>query len=1053
MRKLGWLLAFLALLTAAPRPAAAQETGTIQGTVTDAQSGSPAPGARVMVVGTAIGTVTTAEGRYVLRNVPAGTHTVRAALLDASAQRAVTVPAGGTVTADFALGSGLLLDELVVTALGITREKRELSTAVQEVSGEELVQGNEPNLVTALSGRVSGVTITNSNVPGGSSRIVMRGANVLPGQGGGNQPLFVVDGVPVSNAAPGYVSGSCNGCTGYNALDYGNIIQDLNPNDIESITVLKGPNAAALYGSRASNGAIIITTKSGRGGTGGVTASSAVTYDRPLRLPDYQNSYGQGFNGQYRYVNGRGGGTFDDTDESWGPRLDAGASIPQFFSNGQAVPWVSNPNNVRDFFETGRTVNTSAAFSYGREGANLRLSVSNLDQEGMYPGFGLRRITAGFNGGADLTSRLSASASVQYINHEADGRPAQGYGPDNVMWQFLWFGRQVDTSVLRERQWNADGTQFNWNNRWNNNPYWTALVNGNADQRDRVLGNASLTYRFTPWLSGMVRSGTDWYQENRTRTYMAGTIGNSGVDANGAFGEDNNFARETNTDFLLTATPAPRGDFEFGAVFGGNRRDNWARSNGVYVRNLVVPGLWDVNNAAVTPSVDDRRSRWAQNSLYGTATVSWREAWFLEATGRNDWSSTLPEGNNSYFYPSVSSNLIFTQLVDVPFLDYGKVRASWTGGGNDTGPYNLLDPYLADAPFNGQPRYTGSNLLRNLNLRPARTRSWEVGTDLRAVDDRLGLELTFYKEETYDQIVNVQVTPMTGFGARVLNAGQISNRGVELLLSATPVRLGNGLQWDVSANYTRNRSRVDHLTGDLETIVLGTYYSVTSEARVGEPFGVMYGRKYQRDSQGRIVVGTNGLPLTTGPIERLGKADPDWTAGFSTRLAWRGVELSGLLDMRRGGSLYSLTNAYGRRSGVLAETLEGRETAHAIADGGGLIVEGVRVVNGDTVPNDVRVTAQAYHRGLVNIAEEHTFDASFVKLREVRLGYAVPSRFTRRAGVSALSLAVIGRNLALWTDVPNVDPETAFNASDVQGFEYSQFPSARSIGFSLTVTP
>jgi TonB-linked SusC/RagA family outer membrane protein len=924
---------------------------------------------------------------------------------------------------------------------------------VQEVSGDELARAGESNLVTALSGKVSGVSITNSNVPGGSSRIVMRGANVLPGNNThGNQPLFVVDGVPVSNAAPGYTGGSCSGCTGYNALDYGNIIQDLNPADIESITVLKGPNAAALYGSRASNGAIVITTKSGRGG-GGVSASSAVTYERPLRLPEYQNLYGQGFNGRYAYVNGRGGGTFDDTDESWGPRLDAGAAIPQFYSNGQAVPWVSNPNNVRNFFETGRTVNTSAAFSYAREGANLRLSVANLDQGGMYPGFGLERTTVGFNGGADLSDRLRANASVQYVNHEAKNRPAQGYGPDNVMWQFLWFGRQVDTGILRQRQYNEDGTQFNWNNRWNNNPYWTALVNGNADRRDRVLGNASLSYEITPWLTGMVRSGTDWYEENRTRTYMAGTIGNSSVDANGAFGENNVFSQETNSDFMLTADLPARGDWDFGAMVGGNRRDNRTRSNGVYVRNLVVPGLFDVNNASVTPSVDDWRARWAENSLYGSASVSWREAFFVEGTARQDWSSTLPEDANGYFYPSISSNLIFTQLVDVPFLSYGKVRASWTAGGNDTGPYNLLDPYVADAPFNGQPRYTGSNLLRNLNLKPARTRSWEAGTDLLALDDRLGLELTFYKEETYDQIVNVQVTPMTGFNARVLNAGQISNRGVELALSATPLKLANGFQWDVSANYTRNRSRVDALTGDLQTIVLGTYYNVTSEARVGEAFGVMYGRRYVRDSQGRIVVGSNGLPLTTGPIERLGQADADWTAGFTTRLAWRGVELSGLLDVRRGGSLYSLTNAYGRRSGVLIQTIEGRETANAIADGGGLIVDGVKVVNGDTVPNDIKVTAQQYHRGLVNIAEEHTFDASFVKLREVRLGYAVPASITRRMGVSGLSLAVIGRNLALWTDVPNVDPETAFNASDVQGFEYSQFPSARSIGLSLSVNP
>ncbi|HEU0078127.1 MAG TPA: TonB-dependent receptor plug domain-containing protein, partial [Longimicrobiaceae bacterium] len=505
--------------------------------------------------GTTLRTVTSAQGQYRLTNVPPGTHAVHTQLMGfAPAARTVTVPPGGMVTADFTMQPAtIILDDLVVTALGITREEREISTSVQEVSGEALAAAGETNLVAALSGRVSGVTITNSNTPGGSSRIVIRGANSLTS---GNQPLFIVDGIPVSNGSVG------GGTFGYNAIDYGNVIQDLNPNDIESITVLKGPNAAALYGSRAANGAVIISTRRGRGTGSGVTASSAVTYERPLRLPEYQNLYGQGFNGQYRYVNGRGGGTFDDTDESWGPRLDAGLMIPQFYSNGQPMPWVSNPDNVRNVFETGRTVNTSAAFSAAREGASVRLSVANLDQDGMYPGFGLDRTTVGMNGGADLTGRLHADASVQYLNTEAQNRPAQGYGPDNAMWQFLWFGRQVDTHLLQERRRNADGTQYNWNNRWNNNPYWTALENRNWDTRDRIIGSASLRYQLTPWLSGMVRSGTDWFEENRKRTYQAGTIGSSSVDANGAFGESNIFSQETNTDFLLTADLPARGAWE-----------------------------------------------------------------------------------------------------------------------------------------------------------------------------------------------------------------------------------------------------------------------------------------------------------------------------------------------------------------------------------------------------------------------------------------------------------------------------------------------------------
>ncbi len=1053
MRKLGWLLAFLALLTAAPRPAAAQATGTIQGTVTDAQNRSPLAGVRVSVDGTTLGAVTDADGRYEVRNVPAGTRTVRAQRLGyAGAQEQVTVTAGGTATAGFSLGAaGLVMDELVVTALGITREQREISTAVQQVSGEELAQAGETNLVTALSGRVSGVTITNSNTPGGSSRIVIRGANSLTGN---NQPLFVLDGVPVSNAS------EPDGTRGFNAIDYGNVIQDLNPNDIESITVLKGPTAAALYGSRAANGAIVITTRSGRGAGSQVSAASTVTFERPLLLPNYQNLYGQGSGGRYNYVNGRGGGTFDDIDESWGPRLD-GREICQFNSPRDAsgacvpTPWVSNPDNVDNFFETGRTANTSAAFSTSREGANVRLSIANLNQDGMYPGFRLERTTGSLNGSARLANRLTGDASVQYVNTDGRNRPAQGYGPDNVMWQFLWFGRQVDTRALRERRHNEDGTQFNWNSRWNNNPYWTALENRNWDSRDRLIGSGSLTYEFTPWLSGMLRTGTDWYQENRKRTYMAGTLGNDEVDENGAFGESNQFQQEINTDFLLTATLPEQRGVELTTRLGGNRRDYRYRSNSVYTRNLVVPGLFDLGNAAVTPDLADWRESQRVNSLYGAVQAGWRETFFVEATGRNDWSSTLPEAYNSYFYPSVSSNLIFTQLVDLPFLEYGKLRAAWAQVGSDTGPYQLYDPYLADAPFGGFPRYTGSNRLRNQQLEPERTSSWEAGLELRGASDRYGLDLTVYEKRTSNQIVGVNVTPMTGFTERVLNAGEISNRGFEVLADVTPVRTSGGFEWTVSANYTRNRSRVESLHEDLERIVLGTYYNVTVEARKGEAYGVMYGRKYVRDSQGRVVLGASGLPLnsSSNPIGRLGKYDPDWTGGISNRLSYRGLELGVLVDGRFGGVLYSNTNNYGRRSGVLAESLEGREISPDTMNGSGLVVPGVRVVNGDTVVNTVRVTAQQYHKSLRDLAEEFTYDATFVKLREVRLGYAVPARLTGRVGVSGLQMALIGRNLALWTDVPNVDPETAFDAGNVQGFEYSQIPSARSIGFSITVTP
>jgi TonB-linked SusC/RagA family outer membrane protein len=1036
MSRSAWLLAFIVAL-ALPAGATAQTAGTVQGRVTDAATSAPIAGAQVTVDGTGLGSLSDDQGRFQIVNVPAGGQTIRADILGyAAAEQTVSVTAGGSVTVDFQLSqSAVEVEGVIVTALGIERSEREITTSVQALDSEDLMTAPEPNLVSALSGKVSGVHIISSNTPGGSARMVIRGVSSLTGN---NQPLFVVDGIPVSNAA------GSSGLRGYNAIDYGNGIQDINPNDIESVTVLKGPNAAALYGSRAANGAVIVTTKKGDASRGiGITARTDVMFETPLRLPEYQNLYGQGSSGVYSAT----------TDESWGPRLDTGDMIVQQIYGDQPAPWVSNPNNVRDFFETGRSANTSVSMATASDRANVRLSIANLNHDGMLPGFQQDRTTVGVSGGATLTEGLSGEGSLQYINADVENRPAQGYGEDNVMWQFLWFGRQVDTDVLRQRQYNEDGSQFNWNPRWNNNPYWTALIDRNWDGRNRLLGGGSLTYGFTPWLDLMVRAGTDVSNEHRKNVYAAGTLSVS--SETGAFEETTIARQETNTDFLLTAQVPGLQGMTLDAAFGGNRRDNDYRSHGVYASELVIPGLYDLGNAAVTPSTSDYREETRVNSLYGSANFGFRDFWFVQATGRNDWSSTLPAGNNSYFYPSISTSLVFTELAEVPGVSYGKLRAGWAQVGSDASAYQLVDPYLSDSPFDGQPRFTASNTLRNFNLKPEQTESWEVGAELSFLNDRLGLDMTYYDAETSNQIVPVQVTPLTGFTSRFMNAGRIANRGVELLVDATPVALDNGFRWEVGATYGRNDNEVVELAEGLETLVLDTYYGVSVQAKVGEAYGSMYGRKYARDSQGNIVVGANGLPLNSSanPTGLLGNYNPDWTGGLRNRFQYGPVSAHFLIDGQKGGSIYSMTSLYGRRSGVLIETLEGRENGRTIAEGGGLIVPGVKVVSGDTVPNDIRVEAQSYWRLLAGLNEEFVFDATYVKLRELRLGFQVPAAWTNRLGVAAAEFGLIGRNLALWTDVPHVDPETAFNSGNVQGFEYSQQPTARSFGFSLVLTP
>jgi len=1050
--------AMLVALSGIPTTLVGQGVGTIEGTTVDMATEAPLSGVQIVLVGTDLGAISGSAGSFQLRNVPEGAYTVRAILMGYRAEdQAIRLGAGQTVRLTFSMAqTAVELEGLVVTALGIERQERTLTTSVQQVGGQDLAGIPDPNIVASLSGKLAGVSLFNSNTPGGSSRIVIRGANSLTGN---NQPLFVVDGIPVSNSTGNGIFGS----RGYAAIDYGNAIQDINPNDIESISVLKGPNAAALYGSRAANGAIIITTKRGTAALGatGVEASLTTTFQTPLKLPEYQNQYGQGRNGLYSYVDGKGAGVYDDMDESWGPRLDIGLTIPQFFSNGEAAPWVSHPDNVRDFFETGRTTVLNAAMNMGSERASGRISVGRFDQDGMQPGFRLERTTIGVNASGDVTDKLSAQVSAQYLNINGYNRPGQGYSADNPMFGFVWSGRQVDVGLLKGHLYNPDGTQFNWNNRWNNNPYWVATVNKNWDNRDRVIGSGSLTYQLTPWISAMVRSGTDWYQDHRKRIFAAGTIGQSGVDENGAFGEGDVFRQETNTDFLFTATPEAAGDFTVTVNMGGNRRDTDYRSSDVYVRNLVIPGLYDLGNAAVTPELGDWRERVRVNSLYGAAQIGYKDVFFLDVTGRNDWSSTLPEDNNSYFYPSVSGGLILSDLVSAPGLDYAKLRAGWTAVGNDASAFALVDPYVASTPFDGVPRYSASASLRNFDLKPERTESWEIGGEFQFLDDRLGIDATYYNKKTINQIVPSQVSALTGFTSRYVNAGTIRNKGIELQMRGTPVRLDNGFEWEVYGNYSKNNSEVEELYGDLETIVLDSYYGVTVEARKGEPYGQMYGRMYARDSQGNIVMGSNGRPLnsSSNPVGVVGNYNPDWIGGLGNRVTYGPFTLNVLIDTQQGGAVFSMTNRYGVRSGVLQASVEGRELYDENGvplppdQGGGLIVPGVRVLNGDTIPNDIRVSAQNYWRGLSGIAEAFTYDASFVKLREIRLGYQVPRRITDRLGVSRMNMAFVGRNLFLWTDVPNIDPETSFNPGNAQGYEWGQFPSARSFGLSVSVTP
>jgi TonB-linked SusC/RagA family outer membrane protein len=1041
-----WLV--LALLVVSPGFLHAQETRTVTGQVVSGENKQPIQSVRVTVKGTSISTVTDADGRFTLQ-APANATTLVFAYIGF---RALEVQIQDQLQVELQL-QALVVEGVVVTALGFEREQRSLGYSIQKVEDADAASpAAKLNFVNALQGTVAGVQVTNAGPTGGTARIIIRGANSIAGN---NQPLFIIDGVPIDNSAPRN--------TGFGGLDYGNAAQDVDPNNIESISVLKGPNAAALYGSRASNGAIVITTKSGKGAALGMQFSSGFTTEQPLRLPDYQNQYGQGNIGEFRWVDGAGGGQWDFMDESWGPKLD-GRLIDQF--TGPQQPWVPHPDNVRSFFQTGKTWNTNFAISRATQTSNVRLSVTNTSVDGMMAGNSIGRLNLALKGGAAINDRLSTEATVNYIGDKAKNRPGTGYSTDNPLQSFIWFGRGNDMNALKH--YVCDGTeptpciiggQYNWNYNYHNNPYWEQLVNWNGDERGRLIGSLSASYQLNSWISATGRVGRDWYREHRKNVVAFHSLDDAG---HGSFGESDLFRSETNADLLLTGGRTVMPDLRVDLTAGANVRNNEYEASGVSVTRLTVPGIYTIDNAAQTPAPNDYLERKQVRSLYGSASLNYRGYLNVDLNGRNDWSSTLPDGHNSYFYPAVSAAFVFSDALAIRnrLLSSGKVRASWARVGNDTDPYRLTSTLAAQQGWGSAPMFAIPNALPNINLKPELTTSWEVGTDLGFLDERVGFVLTHYDRTTSNQILGVQISSTSGYTSQVLNAGKIRNYGWELLLRAVPVRSNNGLHWDMTVNWGKNTSQVRELYGDLKTLVLGSYWSLNIEARGPDKdangnvtkyygYGTMFGNGYLKDAQGRWLLDATGLPQID-PVRRvLGNYNPDWNGGIQNRLSYGPFALSFSLDGQHGGTIFSTTKWFGEYSGVLTETLQGRENDW---NDPMIVVPGVLPdgsVNGDGV-NDVAVLAEDYYHDNFGNHETGLVSASYLKLREVRISYQLPASVTSRLGFAGGEVSLIGRNLALFSGYKSIDPETAFDASNVQGIEFGQFPTARSLGFSIT---
>lgn len=1044
------LVPLLVALTPLARGGAQTGPGIITGRVTTAGD-SPLGQVTISVAQTNIGALSGNDGQYRI-TVPAerlagGTVTLVARRIGYTSQSMqVAVQPGGTATQNVVLTpSATQLQTIVVTALGLEREKSQLGTAQQQVTTAELNNTHALNFVDQLHGKISGLNITEAGTTGGSTKITIRGANSINGS---NQPLFIVDGVPMSSdnrgSSPG--AGRLRDPDNASGIDYGSVTNDINPENIESISVLKGPNAAALYGSRAANGVIVITTKKGQPGGARAEFSSQFTWDRPSVLMDWQNKYGQGSAGRFQFVDGKGAGVNDGYDQSYGPLMD-GRIIDQF--SGKQQPWVAHPNNVNDFFQSGLTGTTTIAASGGTENSRARLSFGNTAVRGVIPNNTFSTGTGALSGDVRLSPRLSTSGSVQYTRADGHNRPGVGYNT-GILEQFIWMGRQVDMSQLKARQYDASGNLYNWNYNFHNNPYWLQQDNPQGDKRDRVVASISGVYKATDWLTATLRTGRDLYDWNMDRDFGAGNVQYADPNYGGAFSTMVQSNSESNTDLLLNATQSLSTHFAFNTLVGGTRRVTDYRNDYAYTSGISVPGTYNVSNSAVTPTLTQFRSRRQVNSAYGSSAVTFDDWWTVEGTARNDWSSTLPSASRSYFYPGVNTSVVLTQVFPAlrSAFSYAKLRGAYAHVGSDADPYQLLTTYNGSATkFGSLPQYSLSDNLANPDLKPELTASAEVGAELQFLGDRVTLDASYYSKTTSDQILRLLVPASSGYTSQAINAGKIKNAGIEASVSMTPIRRPNGgLQWTSTVNFGANHGKVVTLAPGLGTVILGSERSANIEARVGERYGVIFGNTFLRDDAGNLLL-SNGL-AQIGPRKVLGNINPDWTGGWSNQVSFRRLTLSGLIDIRQGGKIFSNTNMMCEQSGACTSTLAGREVDW---DKPGVVAKGIDQATGK--PNTVNVTSENYFQGLWLINEAYTYDASYVKLRELRVTYALAPRLATRLYAQSASISIIGRNLLTRKHVPNIDPEFAYSTGNYQGIEFAQLPTNRSFGVAVQITP
>jgi TonB-linked SusC/RagA family outer membrane protein len=1035
------------------------QTKTVSGKVS-APDNDAVPGVNVLVKGTNVGTATKADGTYQI-NVPAKGGTLVFSFIGYKTKE---VEVGTQTTLNVALEADLVnLSEVVVTANAIVREKKELGYAVSTVGGVELTKARDPNLLNSLAGKVAGVRISQqSGTVGGSSRVMIRGANSISSA---SEPLFVVDGIPISNSS--FNNSETDIVTG--GVDVGNRAGDLNPDDIENMTVLKGAAASALYGSRARNGVIVITTKRGKAGAKkmNVTVNSSYRTDNVLRVPELQEQYAQGNLGVYNPQLGNG----------WGPKVSSITGPIKDYKGADVQGLQVYPQNWKNFFQTGHTTINSVSLDGANDQGDYRIGYTNLRQTGTVPGSEMNRNTFSLNGGKKITDKLTSRGWVNYVRTTSDGRPQQGSNTTNIIATILaGTPITVDINELRDNVfapatqavptgWTGDLARSIDLNGVQNNPYFVTAFNRFSNSVDRVFGGTSLSYDLTPWFNVTGRVGTDFFTENRRSVTRRGTRGR----LNGQFDTNEIFERELQTDVLGTVTRRISKDWGFKGIIGHQFNQRTVRRSRVQSEGLNIDQLYTFANAQsnVPSNFFSRREIFG---VYGDFSFDYKNYLFLNVTGRNDWSSTLPVSNNSYFYPSASASFVLTEafpnlgIVKKDILSYAKFRANYANVGSDEDPYQLSFTYnpltqAADIytfnilyPIGGASAFGATNILPPTNLRPQQQTSYEFGAELKFFGGRLGLDMTYYKTLNYDQIISIAVPQSTGYSARRLNVGEISNRGLEAMLTVTPIKTRSGARWDMAFNFNRNINRVESLAPGLQEFIVtsGDGFGIFIAARPGETFNIQ-GVGWLRDPNGNIIINpTTGL-RTPGPRKLLGPIYPDWTLGINNSFSYKGFDFNFLVDIRKGGVINSQTVSIVRGSGLAAET--------AVNDRTPFIDPGViRNADGTFRPNDRPVASvQQYWSQLDNSVspENNMFDGSYSKLREVRLAYNFPKSLVSKTPFGSIALGLEGRNLWIITsNVPHIDPEANVLGTGLigEGLERGSIPSSRTIGANLRVT-